>query len=109
MKSCAYRRETGFVLLENMIAVLLLSLGVIGIALSMATAIKINTDNQARAVALNAASTALEPLYIAANVADTDPSTTLRTQITQFMSDGYTVNSNPNDQDLCAQVPVPDT
>ena len=70
MRNLTHPRPSGFALLENMIAILLLSLGAIGIALSTATAIKINVDNQQRAMALNAAGTALDTLYYAAKKSD---------------------------------------
>ena len=87
-------KQSGFSLLENMIAVLLLSIGAIGIGLSTATTIKINSDNLQRSMALNAASIALENLYIAAR---SDDGTTLRTGLDTFTgADGASVSSNPN-------------
>ncbi len=99
MKSRFVHRHGGFALIENMIAVLLLSLGAIGIAVSTATTVKINLDNHQRAMALNAATTALEPLYVAAE-SDTS-GTTLRDSLDSFVSsDGYTVSSNPDENDV---------
>jgi len=86
------RDQSGFSILENLIAVLLLSIGAIGIALSTATTIKINADNLQRSMALNAASIALENLYIAAR---SDDGTSLRIGLDSFAG-GQEVTSNPN-------------
>jgi prepilin-type N-terminal cleavage/methylation domain-containing protein len=87
-------RQSGFSLLENLIAVVLLSIGAIGIGLSTATTIKINSDNLQRAMALNAASIALENLYIASL---SDDGATLRIGLDTFTgADGALVSSNPN-------------
>jgi len=59
-------RQPGFALIENMVSILLLGLGALGIAASTASAIRINTDNQARAMALSVATKTLEPVYITA-------------------------------------------
>ena len=104
MRNQDYRQQSGFALLENMVSLLLLSIGALGIALSTATAIKINVDNQQRAMALNAASTALESLYIAA-YADDATGGVLRTEMAAFVpsevegseSVGLEVSSNPDE------------
>jgi len=59
-------KQSGFALIENMVSILLLALGALGIAASTASAIRINTDNQARAMALDVATKTLEPVYITA-------------------------------------------
>jgi len=99
MKAIRHPRQAGFALLENMISVLLLSIGAIGIALSTATTVKINADNLQRSMALNAASTALEELYLAA---DKDAAgATLHTSIAEYQetddSAGYIVHVNPDE------------
>ncbi len=58
--------QSGFSLVENLVSVVLLSLGSLVIAESTATAIKANSDIQAQAMALTAASRTLEPIYIRA-------------------------------------------
>ncbi len=55
--------QSGIALVENLIAIVLLSVGAVGIALSTATAIKVNSDNQARAMALEAATKELAPVF----------------------------------------------
>lgn len=90
----APRPSLGFALIENLISVVLLSIGAIGIAVSTATTIKINVDNLQRSMALNAASSALENLYISA-VADPD-GTTLRSSLDPFLESGVEVDSNPD-------------
>jgi type II secretory pathway pseudopilin PulG len=109
MKIYEHPRPSGFALLENMIAILLLAVGAIGIALSTATAIKINVDNQQRAMALNAAGTALDALYYAAKV--TDGGAVLQSAIAPFAAtseedeepEGYAVcvNQIDPDEDAC--------
>lgn len=60
----AFNTQAGFSIIENMIAVVLLTVGALGLAASTATSIKVNGDNQARAMALSVASKTLEPIYI---------------------------------------------
>ncbi len=109
MRSISFKGTTGFALIESMMSVLLLSVGAIGIAISTATAIKINSDNQQRAMALNAASMALESLYTAAN---TDSiGTTLHADIAAYVpvvngSSGYTVSIIPNGRGSCGANPA---
>jgi len=65
----------GFALLENLIAIVLLAIGALGIAVNTATTIKHNTDNQTRAMALAVATKALESVYVTATtpgVSDAD-------------------------------------
>ena len=94
--------QGGFAMIENMISVVLLSIGALGIAVSTATTIKVNVDNQQRAMALNAAGTALENLYVAAQA---DAGATLKTSLAAYVasddednpSSGFTVNANPDE------------
>ncbi len=59
-------KQSGFTLIENLIAIVLFTIGALGIAASTAAAIRINTDNQARAMALAVATKTFESVYITA-------------------------------------------
>ncbi len=83
-KNLSVRKNQGFMLIENLIAIVLLTIGAIGIAVSTAGAIKISTDNQARAMAVAAATKTLEPVYVIAlspGVASTDFVTKIRSYV----------------------------
>ena len=68
-------KQYGIALIENLIAIALLTVGALGIAASTATSIKVNGDNQARAMALAVATKELEPLYVTALEPGTDHKT----------------------------------
>ena len=88
---------SGFVLVENMVAIVLLAIGAMGIAVSTASAIKINTDNQARAMAVAVATKTLEPVYITAlapGVDSVDFATRIRNYMVTNVVDGVTIQGN---------------
>jgi len=90
-------RQSGFALLENLIAIVLFTVGAMGIAASTATAIKVNADNQARAMALAVATKQLEPLYTKASGpgdAHTGFATSLRTYVATDAVAGVTAKGN---------------
>lgn len=60
------RKSSGFSLIENVVSVVLLAIGGVALAASTAATIKVNTDNQARAMALAVATKTLEPVYLRA-------------------------------------------
>ncbi len=60
------QKQAGFSLIENIVSVVLLAIGGVAIAANTATTIKVNTDNQARAMALSVATKTLEPVYLSA-------------------------------------------
>jgi len=59
--------DSGFTLIEVLIALVVFALGVLGLSQITGNALVISADNNARAVALDVASQKLEPLYIAAS------------------------------------------
>ena len=59
--------QTGFTLLESLIAILILSIGILSISHITAEALNEIAENEARSMALYAATKELEPLYIAAD------------------------------------------
>lgn len=92
-------KHSGFALIENLIAIVVLTVGTLGIAASTATAIRINTDNQARAMALAAATKTLESIYVTAETPGdvnvyADFINLVRSFVASPSSDGVAVYSN---------------
>ena len=56
--------QDGFTLIEILISLVIFSLGMLGTASLLSSEMKINVDNHARAIAIQAAMTAMEPLYL---------------------------------------------
>ena len=65
-------RHSGFALIENLIAIVLVTIGALGIAASTSATIRFNSDNQARAMALAVATKTLESIFVAAEAPGND-------------------------------------
>ncbi len=85
------RSDTGFTLIEILIALLIFAVGALGIAQVTGNALVTTADNNARAMALNIASQQLEPLYIAAG----NGNAAFKASLNAF-NGGLTVNGNNN-------------